>query len=327
MNLSIRFLKPDAEAALPHLDLLIFDVDGVLLDTSQSIRQMNLEVIPVYLQMLPGWTAPDDLLTSEDIERFKTAGGFNDDWDLSCALTLLYLFKAARYKVKDAATLHDNSPTIAEFTAEIARRGGWLHTAEAIVFEQASSAEEFEIRDAYDPPLIHRLCQEIYAGDLSPRIHGHQPIYFPGPGKVRLDRPLLDVSLLPDHMPLALLTGRTRSEAEIAVEMTGIGPYLRFPEYAMTRDDGNAKPDPDGLRRLLERTGAKTALYIGDAIDDMRTVLNFRRLPEANGVTVLSAQVLTGTVGDEAAALFAEADILAQDVNAILRLLSPNSPG
>jgi hypothetical protein len=56
-------------------------------------------------------------------------------------------------------------------------------------------------------------------------------------------------------------------------------------------------------------------------VDDLRTVLRFRQLPEAESVVTLSAQVLTGTTGVEAAQLFAEADIIAPDVNAILRLL------
>ena len=320
MNLSVPSIKPDILSLLPSVDTVIFDVDGVLLDTSQSIRKMNLEVIPAYLRML-GCTASDNLVASDEIERFKWAGGFNDDWDLSCALILLFLFKSVRYGTKDADAVHPMSPTVEEFTKEIFRRGGWLHAAEAILFEQATPAEEHLIRDAYDQTLIHRLCQEIYAGDLSPRIHGYEPIYFPGPGKVLQDRPILDVSLLPQNKTLALLTGRTRSEAEIAVEMIGIGSYLRFPEFAMTRTDGNAKPDPDGLRRLLALTGARVALYIGDAVDDLRTVLRFSQLPEAESVVTLSAQVLTGTTGVEAAQLFAEADIIAPDVNAILRLL------
>ena len=106
-------LTPEAARLLPLVDTLIFDVDGVLLDVSRSIRTVNRLVVPTYLRMLPEWTAPDDLLTSEEIERFKTAGGFNDDWDLSCAAVLLFLFKAARYSGRDAAGLHRLSPTVA----------------------------------------------------------------------------------------------------------------------------------------------------------------------------------------------------------------------
>ena len=75
------------------------------------------------------------------------------------------------------------------------------------------------------------------------------------------------------------------------------------------------------MNALLTRLGARNAIYIGDALDDLRTVLAFRRLPEAAQITLLSAQVLTGTAGPDAAALFADADILAADVNAVLDLL------
>src|SRR5689334_8420353 len=138
----MRRTTPEAARLLPHVDTVIFDVDGVLLDVSRPIRTVNQLVVPTYLRTLPDWTAPAHLLTSDDIERFKSAGGFNDDWDLSCAAVLLYLFKAARHDLQDAATLHALSPTVEEYTAAVAARGGWLHNAETFLFGLATPAEE-----------------------------------------------------------------------------------------------------------------------------------------------------------------------------------------
>jgi phosphoglycolate phosphatase-like HAD superfamily hydrolase len=77
------------------------------------------------------------------------------------------------------------------------------------------------------------------------------------------------------------------------------------------------------MRQVLTLLESQIALYIGDTIDDLRTVLAFRSLPEAASVTLLSAQVLTGTTPRAVApALFADTDILADDVNAVLRLLA-----
>lgn len=312
-----------ARRLLPLIDTVIFDVDGVLLDVSGSIRQVNCLSLPAYLRLLPGWSAPDDLVSSEEIERFKQAGGFNDDWDLACAVVLLYLFKGARTGVKDAAALHFLSPTIAEYTAAIAARGGWLSAAEEFVFSQVSAPEAAEIRAQYDTERILRVFQEMWAGDLSPRLYGFAPIYTPGPGAVRGDRPLLDKARLPAGKTLAVLTGRTRAEAQLALEMVGMETLIPLPERGITKDDGFHKPDPGGMRLLLTRLGSRVAVYIGDARDDLRTVLAFRKLPEAEDITLLSAQVLTGTVGANAPLLFAEADILAPDVNAVLNLLAP----
>lgn len=93
----------------------------------------------------------------------------------------------------------------------------------------------------------------------------------------------------------------------------------------ITKDDKLYKPEPWGMRNILTRLESKVALYIGDTIDDLRTVLAFRRLPEAAHITLLSAQVLTGTTPRTIApTLFADTDLLADDVNAVLRLMTAN---
>lgn len=326
-NTVIHSPRVSEEAAdlLPMVDAVIFDIDGVLLDVSQSIRAVNCMVVPAYLNRLHGWYSPEDLLTSEEIEQFKRAGGFNDDWELTCAVVLLYLYKSLRYGSREADQLHRLSPTIEQYTQEIGKRGGWLHSAEAYLSEMAKPEEWEAIMESYDPSLIARLFQELWAGDACEQLYSYKPTYYPGPGKCREDRPLLDASLVPAHRRLAVLTGRTRLEASFALEMVGLRDRILLPEYGMTRDEGNQKPDPDGLRRLVARLHSQVALYIGDSLDDLRTVLNFRALPESRFTRVLSAQVLTGTVGRQAIPLFATADILAPDVNSVLRLFQQAS--
>jgi phosphoglycolate phosphatase-like HAD superfamily hydrolase len=72
--------------------------------------------------------------------------------------------------------------------------------------------------------------------------------------------------------------------------------------------------------------GFTNAVYIGDALDDLRTVKHFNA---AHGpVTFLSAQVLTGPAGRANEKLFrtSGADILAADVNEVLDWLSEPLP-
>ena len=318
----LPFVREGVRALLPRVDTVVFDMDGVLLDVRGSIRQVNLRSVPAYLSTLPGWTAPDDLLVTDDIERFKNAGGFNDDWDLTCALVLLYLWKGLRCGSRDAAFLHPLAPDIAAYTDDIRARGGWLRSAEEIVFGQVGEAEAALLHASWDRPRIRRIFQEMWAGDLCGRIYGFEPLYFPGPGAVRGDRPLLDPARLPSGRTLAVLTGRTLPEAQVGLEMAGVAAKIPLPAFGVTQNDGFFKPEPGGMQSLLARLQSRVALYIGDSLDDLRTVLNFRRLPEAAGITLLSAQVLTGTGGPEAASLFPEADILAPDVNAVLDLLA-----
>jgi phosphoglycolate phosphatase-like HAD superfamily hydrolase len=293
----------------------------VLLEVSRSIRKVNSLAVAAYLRTLPGWTAPDDLLHSTEIELFKEAGGFNDDWDLTFAIVLLFLHKWRLYGNTDAAALHALSPTVAEYTADIARRGGWLRSAEAIVLGNGTASWPSEW---YDRPRIQQIFQELWAGDYCQRLYGFVPRYFPGPGWIRLDTPLLDSTLIPSGVKLGVVTGRTLAEAQAALDMLGLQDQIHLPgPQGITKDDELYKPEPWGMRRILTRLESKTALYIGDTIDDLRTVLAFRQLPEAADITLLSAQVLTGTTPrDIAPSLFAQTDILAEDVNAVLRFLT-----
>ncbi len=320
----INFLRPETREILPRVDTLLFDIDGVLLEVSRSIRKVNCLSVAAYLRTLPGWTAPDDLLTSQDIELFKEAGGFNDDWELTFALVLVFLHKWRLHGTSDAAVLHSLSPTVAEYTSDIARRGGWLRSAEAIVLGADDAALPRWPSEWYDRPRIQQFFQELWAGDQCPRLYGFSPRYFPGSGWIRLDKSLLDTALIPAGIKLGAVTGRTLAEAQFALEMVGIADRIVLPgPQGITKDDELYKPEPWGMRRILTRLESRVALYIGDTVDDLRTVINFRRLPEASQITLLSAQVLTGTTPREIApVLFAETDILGDDVNAVLRLMA-----
>lgn len=315
--------RPGTRDLLSRVDTVIFDMDGVLIDFTESIRPVNLLSIPTYLRTLPGWTAPDDLVTSEDIEQFKRAGGFNDDWDLTYAAVLLFLARSVLWDSRDASLLAHRAPTIAEFTSAIAARGGWLSAAEAIIFESLDAGQAGIVRSLWKQEEIRRIFQELYAGDLAPRLYGFTPTINKGRGYVRNDRSLVDPSLLPADRTLAALTGRTWEEAELGLELTGLRERIPLETHAVTKRDELYKPEPEGMRRLLRRLNSRVAVYVGDSPDDLRTVLNFRRLPEAREITLLSVQVLTGPAGAASAPLFSEADLIAPDVNAFLGALPP----
>ncbi len=56
---------------------LFFDMDGVLVDVSRSYRRAVEETVEEFT----GRKLPPDA-----IQRYKNMGGFNDDWELTCAL-------------------------------------------------------------------------------------------------------------------------------------------------------------------------------------------------------------------------------------------------
>ena len=73
------------------MDVLIFDMDGVLIDVSKSYRKAIQKTVQIYMETCLGFErTKEDWITNEDISLFKSAGGFNSDWDLTSGV-LLYL--------------------------------------------------------------------------------------------------------------------------------------------------------------------------------------------------------------------------------------------
>lgn len=323
------YATPDAQTRRPDIDAVIFDMDGVLIDISRSIRVVNCLAVPYFLRTALGWPAPDDLLTSADIELFKNAGGFNDDLDLTYALVLFYVAKGREHPSAAPETLNVFQPNLNRFAARVKERGGGIKAAEAIMFEHLTRDDLLAVETDYRKHLIKQVFLEMFAGEHCPRIYGFAPTLYTGPGYINYDVPLLDVARLPADKMLGIQTGRTLEEARFGLEMCGL--LDRIPAAnIVTQSDGFKKPHPGGLTALARRMGFTNAVYIGDTWDDLRTVQRFNNASVSNAPDLarfLSIQVLSGPVGKANERLFrtSGADVIAADVNEALDWLCPSS--
>ena len=321
------YATPHAEATRPDIDAVIFDMDGVLIDISRSIRVVNCLAVPYFLRTVLGWPAPDDLLTSADIELFKNAGGFNDDLDLTNALTLFYIAKGREHPSAAPETLNVFQPNLNRFAARIKERGGGIKAAEAIMMEHLTRDDLLAVETDYRKHLIKQVYLEMFAGEHSERIYGFAPTLYTGPGYINQDVPLLDLARLPAGKMLGLQTGRSLEEARFGLEVCGL--LDRIPAAnIITQSDGFKKPHPGGLTALAKHMGFSTAVYIGDTWDDLRTVQRFNNAPVGDA-RFLSVQVLSGPAGAANERLFrtSGADVIAADVNEALDWMNvPASP-
>lgn len=172
---------------------LLFDLDGVLADVSQSYRQA--------IQQTAGHFGVP--ISPEDIEAAKAAGDANNDWILTCRL------------------VQRQRPEI-----------------------------------AFD--AVRKRFEELYQGTAE------------APGLWQQEKPLISRKRLQElaaRMPLAIVTGRPRQDAERFLTSFGLEHLF---STVVTMEDGPAKPDPFPVIEALERLGVERAWMVGDTPDDMQ---------------------------------------------------------
>lgn len=173
--------------------LIIFDVDGVLVDVHGSFHKSIVDTVHFFTGKRPQYA---------EIHQWKNRSGYNDDWRLT--------------------------------TDWVASLGP------AVPYE-----------------VVKAQFQKFYWGTRT------------RPGNVARERWLITHKRLERwsrRAELALFTGRTRRELRHTIKGTHAE---RIFHRSVTMDDvKRGKPDPEGLRLLLDGSAKRDALYLGDNIDD-----------------------------------------------------------
>ena len=183
-----------AKRAVEKVDpeILIFDVDGVLIDVKETFWRSALQTV----EKLTGKKA-----TWAELHKWKRQPGNNDDWMM----------------VSQWAT-------------------------------------------ARGVPTTYEEARKVF-----------QPFYWGSngkPGNVAREKWLITPKLVEKwarRRELNLFTGRTRREFKYSFERWPAAKYFR---KVVTMDDAPKKPHPDGLLAILGKRDPKSALYLGDNVDD-----------------------------------------------------------
>jgi len=173
-------------------EIIIFDVDGVLVDVRGSFHKTVLETVRFFTRKR---------VTRKELQRWKSQSGFNDDWKLS--------------------------------TAWVQSLGG---------------------KQSYDE--VKSKFVELYWGA-------------DGNGNVAHEKWLLpraSLRRLASRAELALFTGRVRQETDYTLDRCRVREYFRH--IVTVEDVARAKPDPEGLLKILSGRDPAKAIYLGDNVDD-----------------------------------------------------------
>jgi len=279
------------------VDAVVLDVDGVLVDVADSYRRAIVDAVEhVY----------GDTIEKADVQAFKDAGGFNNDWTLTDAAALWVLGRAAeRGEAAERASGESASGggglgSVETYTDRIAEHGGGLAGAEEVLEATLDPEAVQRVRDAWQPERLRDVFQQLYLGtDYYERFEGGEP-EVDVEGYIHDEDRLIapeTVDALTAGWPVCVLTGRPSDEADIALDRVG----LDVPgERRFTMDDWEeGKPNPRALIALAERTGADSVVFVGDTLDDVETALNAREADpgrEYHAVGVLTGG-LTGEAG------------------------------
>ena len=261
-----------------NVDAVVLDIDGVLVDVENSYRRAIVESVEhVY----------DGTIDRADVQQFKDAGGFNNDWELTDAAALYVLARREKPRL-----------SLETYTGLIAASGGGLESARTAIADELDPAGRERILDEWDSERLREVFQQLYLGsERYRRLEGAEPD-LEAEGFIENEPALLSAETREalSAWPLGVLTGRPAAETDIALERVG----LEVPEeYRFTMDDWEeGKPHPRALVALAERFDADRLAFVGDTLDDVRTAGN---AAEADpGREYLGVGVLTGGLTGEA---------------------------
>lgn len=342
---------------LPASCVVLFDIDGVLVDVRPSYHRVIVETVVAYVQRVLALPAPPNVVGEAHVAALKRVGGFNNDWNTVAAMLYVLLahlpatpppreatVEGVRAAARALATLPDLATRLQRGAAhllalepEARRRGGGLSAIRALTDGRNAHLVLYPPTLTPERNLIVRLYQERYLGPrLFEAVHGMPAVWFHEPGRIDAETALVPVEIvaaLARRFPLGVVTGRPRAEAVYALERLGFWPYFRV---LVSHDEVVAemqrrgtqeplgKPHPWPLQHaadLLDPSGHRAVVFIGDTVDDIRAARRLRDRRESIAVGCTWAY----EDPDTAAAHLREAgaDVIVSSPAALLSLWEP----
>ena len=290
MKTPVLWQRPGRKFPTPF-DTIFFDVDGVLIKTIASFHATDIAVAEYVTGTLHGldWGQQEGhpLVTLEDVEAFKQAGGYNNDWDMCYLLAGLSTARLREWKGTPVAERTSQEWATLSRAANLQGHGGreWVDTT------VPASAR-------LDYGMIGDLYHEFYWGAAETRKRfGHEPRYLPDvPGYVHKEE-MLFAPDFPQRLReagirhLGMITGRVGPEVDSALERLEAYSGERWWEVVISADIC-AKPDPRALRLAIEAVGTRGGLFIGDTADDHDLVRHYYASKTSQEPDILAAMLV-----------------------------------
>lgn len=281
---------------LKNKNLIVFDMDGVLIDVSNSYRDTVRETAKLFFNIpRSSKCLVEPLFPLSDLATIKQSGGLNNDWDLSCfVINLLFQMVGNVHVSKSEEPWNRYQQTIGR--CDISLLSEFLRSTKTpltTLREKYGESKNPFIYGLYKGDvgrgnIIKQIFQEIYLGtELFKSTYNLEPHFYRKKGYIHREALLIDKPVLKElakNNILAIATGRPRSEAAYPLDHFNLKVYFKTvyslddcleTEKSIFKKEGKtvslSKPNPFMLDCIAgEQNGRFKALYyIGDMPDDM----------------------------------------------------------
>jgi phosphoglycolate phosphatase-like HAD superfamily hydrolase len=298
----IAYVKADARNHLGEVQAVIFDCDGVLIDTRRSYNTTIVRTARYILSQLLGFPFPQRVITQSIIQALRSSGGFNNDWDSTYAIVLYllsclpgsFLRKYAHLRsqisnlksqISDPRSIERMHAGLSRFVEQADSSG--IAPLEKILFEQKRAPWKTEAllclkaligypENGADSLLAVVFDEIFYGSELFQKAHGRPPKFHTGSGAIENEIPIVTQATL-DRLTgmvgprnLGIASGR----GTLAIEWT-LGRLLDSfnPRARILLEDEELKSHDDIEALRTER--AKPAPY--SLLKSARAMKKFKR--------------------------------------------------
>jgi phosphoglycolate phosphatase-like HAD superfamily hydrolase len=230
--------------------LIVFDMDGVLVDVSKSYRDTVRQTARLFFKGAGSWEyLPDPLFSLADLARVKQSGGLNNDWDLTfLVINLLFTLVNGPTDLKDPDPWIRHNKVIS--SCDVSALSDFLnvtHNPVASLLKIKGKPKHEFIADLFtggvgSGNIIKQIFQEIYLGKaMFEATYGIPTRVYHETGLITREKLLIDRSILENlsknHI-LAIATGRPKVEADYPLDFFGL---RKFFNVIYTLDDCKKK--------------------------------------------------------------------------------------
>jgi HAD superfamily hydrolase (TIGR01548 family) len=278
------------------INLIVFDMDGVIVDVSESYRDTVRQTARLFFKGAPGWNnLPTPLFSLHDLSKIKQSGGLNNDWELTYYVLDLLLTQVSVPSLPnetDPWLLHEQmlkGCKLERLIDFLTLHGSPLdHLRQEAGKHRSSFIKKMSANDVGSGNVVKQIFQEIYLGqNLFTATYNLPARTYTGEGLINRETLLIEPAVfqtLASENLLALATGRPEAEAAYALDHFEIRPYfssvfslddcLREENSILEKEHKTvslSKPHPFMLDAIAEIHAheASHRYYIGDMPDDM----------------------------------------------------------